>query len=115
MKLSKIVKKILREQEEIEPIGGPTPSPNEFAYYDFKSWAYEVGTKELFRVKKFKVGDIEYTLEEATEMGAVVYPPIPAFYNKPDSIDDLIDHSVGRALEHLGFEIPTLKRWDGRN
>jgi hypothetical protein len=60
----------IKEQEEIEPIGGPTTSPNEFAYYDFKSWAYEFGTKELFREKKFKVGEIEYTLEEATEMGA---------------------------------------------
>ena len=70
MKLSKIYKQILKEQEEIEPIGGPTKSPNELAYFDFKSWAYEVGTKELFREKKFKVGDIEYTLEEATEMGA---------------------------------------------
>ena len=36
MKLSKIIKKILREQEEIEPIGGETKSPNEFAYFDFK-------------------------------------------------------------------------------
>ena len=70
MKLRNIAKKILREQEEIKPIGGPTKSPNELAYFDFKSWAYEVGTKELFREKKFKVGDIEYTLEEATEMGA---------------------------------------------
>ena len=60
----------IKEQEEIEPIGGPTTSPNEFAYYDFKSWAYEFGTKELFREKKFKVGEIEYTLEEATQMGA---------------------------------------------
>ena len=49
MKLKNIAKKILREQEEIEPIGGPTKSPNELAYFDFKSWAYEVGTKELFR------------------------------------------------------------------
>ena len=71
MKLSRIVKKILREQEEIEPIGGETKSPNEFAYFDFKSWAYEIGTKELFREKKFKASNgIEYTLEEATEMGA---------------------------------------------
>ena len=71
MKLSKIIKKILREQEEIEPIGGETKSPNEFAYFDFKSWAYEFGTKELFREKKFKASNgTEYTLEEATEMGA---------------------------------------------
>ena len=69
-KFKKIINKILREQEEIEPIGGPTVSPNEFAYFDFKSWAYEVGTRELFRERKFLVGEIEYTLEEATEMGA---------------------------------------------
>ena len=62
----------IKEQEEIEPIGGETKTPNEFAYFDFKSWAYEFGTKELFRETKFKgpKGDIEYTLEEATEMGA---------------------------------------------
>ena len=65
-----ILDKLIKEDENIEPIGGETTSPNEFAYYDFKSWAYEVGRKELFREKKFKVGDIEYTLEEATEMGA---------------------------------------------
>ena len=71
MKLSKIIKKILREQEEIEPIGGETKAPNEFAYFDFKSWAYEFGTKELFRETKFMASNgIEYTLEEATEMGA---------------------------------------------
>jgi len=71
MKLNKIIKKILREQEEIEPIGGEIKAPNEFAYFDFKSWAYEFGTKELFRVEKFKASNgIEYTLEEATEMGA---------------------------------------------
>ena len=65
-----ILDKLIKEDENIEPIGGETTSPNEFAYYDFKSWAYEVGRKELFREKKFKVGEIEYTLEEATEMGA---------------------------------------------
>ena len=65
-----VLNKLIKEQEEIEPIGGETKAPNEFAYYDFKSWAYEVGRKELFREKKFKVGNIEYTLEEATEMGA---------------------------------------------
>ncbi len=70
-KFKNIVKELyIKEQEDIEPIGGPTVSPNEFAYFDFKSWAYDVGTKELFREKKFLVGEIEYTLEEATEMGA---------------------------------------------
>lgn len=71
-KFKKIIKEFyIKEQEEIEPIGGPTLSPNEFAYFDFKSWAYEVGTRELFREKKYMTSNgIEYTLEEATEMGA---------------------------------------------
>ena len=71
MKLTPIYKFILSEQEDIEPIGGEITSPNEFAYFDFKSWAYQFGTKELFREKKFLASNgIEYTLEEATEMGA---------------------------------------------
>jgi hypothetical protein len=67
-----ILNKLLKEHDEeyIEPIGGEIKEPNEFAYFDFKSWAYEIGTKFLFREKKFQVGDIEYTLEEATQMGA---------------------------------------------
>ena len=66
-----ILNELIKENEEyIEPIGGEIKGPNEFAYFDFKSWAYEIGTKFLFREKTFKVGDIEYTLEEATQMGA---------------------------------------------
>ena len=87
---------------------------------DLVSRAADVTLKErrplvlMVRETPFHLGHLRLMVK-ATEMGAVVYPPIPAFYNKPDSIGDLIDHSVGRALEHLGFEIPTLKRWDGRN
>ena len=87
---------------------------------DLVSRAADVTLKErrplvlMVRETPFHLGHLRLMVK-ATEMGAVAYPPIPAFYNKPDSIDDLIDHSVGRALEHLGFEITTLKRWDGRN
>ena len=48
---------------------------------------------------------------EVTEMGAVVAPPIPSFYHAPKSIDDLIDHSIGRALDVFGFDLPWMKRW----
>ncbi|NDD27796.1 MAG: UbiX family flavin prenyltransferase [Proteobacteria bacterium] len=48
-----------------------------------------------------------------TEMGAVVLPPVPAFYHRPRSIDDLIDHTVGKMLDLLGIEHALFKRWDG--
>lgn len=50
-------------------------------------------------------------MAQVAEMGAVVYPPVPAFYTRPQSIDDLVTHSVGRALEQLGIELPGLDRW----
>ncbi|MFS8607438.1 MAG: UbiX family flavin prenyltransferase [Gammaproteobacteria bacterium] len=49
----------------------------------------------------------------ATEMGAIVFPPMPAFYAKPESIDVLIDQSVGRVLDLLGFDSPRVRRWEG--
>jgi 4-hydroxy-3-polyprenylbenzoate decarboxylase len=49
----------------------------------------------------------------ATEMGAVVTPPVPAFYARPTSIDDLIDQTVGRALDLFGLETGRIRRWQG--
>ncbi|MBV9193394.1 MAG: UbiX family flavin prenyltransferase [Solirubrobacterales bacterium] len=48
-----------------------------------------------------------------SRMGAVIAPPVPAFYNNPQTIDDLIDHSVGRVLDLFGLEHPMLRRWVG--
>ena len=48
-----------------------------------------------------------------SRMGVVIAPPVPAFYNDPQSIDDLIDHTVGRVLDLFGLELPTLRRWVG--
>ena len=50
-------------------------------------------------------------MAQATEIGAVVYPPVPAFYTRPTSIDDLVLHTTARALEHLGIEVPDIPRW----
>lgn len=47
-----------------------------------------------------------------TEMGGIVFPPLPAFYHLPKSIDELIDHSVARILELVGIEVPG-PRWEG--
>ena len=67
----------------------------------------------MVRETPFHLGHLRL-MTKATEIGAVIYPPIPAFYNNPENLQDIIDHSVGRALDHLGFEIANLKRWEGR-
>jgi flavin prenyltransferase len=46
-----------------------------------------------------------------TEMGAVVFPPVPALYQRPQSVDEIITHSVGRALDLLGLKVERLPRW----
>ena len=47
----------------------------------------------------------------ATEAGAVVMPPMPAFYKRPKTIDDLVNHTVGRVLDHFGIEHQLFDRW----
>lgn len=52
-------------------------------------------------------------LLQAAEMGAVIAPPMPAFYNAPRSIDDMVDHSVGRVLDLFELDSGLVKRWTG--
>ena len=52
-------------------------------------------------------------LLQAAEMGAVIVPPMPAFYNDPHTLDDIINHSVGRVLDLFGIESGLVKRWQG--
>ena len=49
----------------------------------------------------------------ATEMGAVVFPPMPAFYARPKTIEDLVAHSVARILDLFGLHSAKLARWQG--
>jgi 4-hydroxy-3-polyprenylbenzoate decarboxylase/2,5-furandicarboxylate decarboxylase 2 len=49
----------------------------------------------------------------ATEMGAIVMPPVPAFYAMPQSIEDLVAHTVGRILDLFGVHCAKLTRWQG--
>ena len=49
----------------------------------------------------------------ATEAGAVIVPPVPAFYTRPTSLDDVIDHIIGRTLDLFGLEHDLVKRWRG--
>lgn len=46
-----------------------------------------------------------------TEMGGIVCPPVPAFYARPESLDDMVDHTVGRALDLFGIETGMVNRW----
>lgn len=48
-----------------------------------------------------------------TEMGGIVFPPVPAFYSHARSIDELVDHSVGRVLDLFGIEHEQVRRWEG--
>jgi 4-hydroxy-3-polyprenylbenzoate decarboxylase len=51
------------------------------------------------------------TLVQLSEMGAVIAPPVPAFYTRPQSLAEVVDHSVGRALDHFGLSWEPVKRW----
>ena len=68
----------------------------------------------MVRETPFHLGHLR-SMVALTEMGAVIAPPIPAFYQKPQSILDLVDHSVDRVLDLLGFDMPEAKRWNGPN
>ena len=50
-------------------------------------------------------------LVTVSELGAIVAPPMPAFYNKPKTLDDVIDHTVGRLLDLFGLDTGKVKRW----
>jgi polyprenyl P-hydroxybenzoate/phenylacrylic acid decarboxylase-like protein len=48
-----------------------------------------------------------------TEMGGIILPPVPAFYHRPNSIDDLVNHTAGKVLDLLGIEHTLFERWKG--
>ena len=50
-------------------------------------------------------------MAQVTENGAIVMPPVPGFYSRPKSIDDMVTQSVGRALDLFGIEAGVVKRW----
>ncbi len=53
------------------------------------------------------------TMTALAEMGAVLMPPVPAFYARPASLDEMVDHSVGRALDLFGIDSGKVQRWKG--
>lgn len=55
------------------------------------------------------------TMTAVSEMGAIIAPPVPAFYAKPDTLDDMVDHTVGRALDLFGIDVGVVSRWGERS
>lgn len=50
-------------------------------------------------------------MQAAAEDGALIMPPVPAFYTRPDSLEDIIDHTVGRVLDYFDIETDMVRRW----
>ncbi len=64
----------------------------------------------LVRETPFHLGHLRL-MTQATEIGATIMPPIPAFYGHPKTIDELIDETIGRVLSHVGVENDLYTRW----
>ena len=65
-----------------------------------------------FRETPIHAGHLR-TMGQLTEMGAIIAPIVPAFYNRPKTLDDVINHTVGRLLDLFGIETKLVKRWKG--
>ena len=66
----------------------------------------------MLRETPLHLGHIR-NMASVTEAGAIVYPPVPAFYTRPASLEEMIDHTVGRVLDLFGIETGVVKRWSG--
>ncbi|SDU66170.1 UbiX family flavin prenyltransferase, partial [Desulfobacula phenolica] len=65
----------------------------------------------LFRETPLHKGHLRL-LTQAADMGAHIIPPVPAFYHHPQTIDDIINQSVGKVLDYIGIEHDLFQRWD---
>ena len=64
----------------------------------------------LFRESPLHAGHCQLMLD-ASRIGAILMPPVPVFYTRPRTIDEMVDQTVGRVLDLFGLEMPGLKRW----
>lgn len=82
------------------------------------SRAADVALKErrrvvlMLRETPLHLGHIR-SMAAVTEAGAIVYPPVPAFYTQPTSLEDMIDHTLGRVLDLFDIDLNLVRRWDG--
>ena len=76
---------------------------------------YETAGKD-FAGLGIEVTGLKLNLEnmlKLSRMGVVISPPMPAFYQRPKAINDIVDHTVARLLDLFGIELPEAKRWNG--
>ncbi len=66
----------------------------------------------MLRETPLHIGHIR-SMAAVTEAGAIVYPPVPAFYAKPASLEQMVDHTLGRVLDLVDIEVPEVYRWHG--
>jgi 4-hydroxy-3-polyprenylbenzoate decarboxylase len=66
----------------------------------------------LVRETPFNLAHLR-NMTSVTEMGGVIFPPLPAFYQKPASIDEMVDHTVARVIDLFGFAQPVAPAWPG--
>jgi 4-hydroxy-3-polyprenylbenzoate decarboxylase len=82
------------------------------------SRAADVALKErrrvvlMLRETPLHLGHIK-NMAAVTEAGAIVYPPVPAFYTQPTSLEDMIDHTLGRVLDLFDIDLNLVRRWTG--
>lgn len=68
----------------------------------------------MVRETPFHLGHLR-AMTQLAEMGAIIAPPVPAFYHNPQSVMDIVDSSVDRVLDLLGMPAAGARRWDGAN
>lgn len=66
----------------------------------------------MFRETPLHAGHIR-AMAQATDNGAIVFPPVPAFYDRPASLDDMVNHTVGRVLDLYDLDAGLVSRWSG--
>lgn len=66
----------------------------------------------LLRETPLHLGHIKLMLS-VTEMGGIILPPVPSFYHKPQTIDDIVNQSIGKALDQFGIDARLFERWTG--
>lgn len=66
----------------------------------------------LVRETPFHLGHLR-NMAALAEMGAVIAPPVPAFYHRPQTIAEIVDHTLDRVLDHIGLSDPGARRWEG--
>lgn len=99
----------------IKSLSGVANSYNENLLIRAADVCLKEGRKLVMVVRETPLhkGHLELMLR-AVEMGAVILPPMPAFYHLPQSIDDLVDQTVGKILDQFGVDARLFRRWRGR-